>query len=151
MGDSPSRKLPALLRFLAVGRLSKNETGEFLERDHKLIAHNLVDLDGGSAAAAIKQQIKTIMKKAAHKLQIGKRIRLQSDDNDYDLYILTDKVDGDPYHLLIFVGLLDLSSLYLFRTEISFVVDCSCYRCGFQQNALDLNADEGFAPRLFGS
>ena len=47
------------------------------------------------------------MNKGASKLQPGKRIRLTSDDNAYDLHVVSDMLDEDQSKPIVFFGALN--------------------------------------------
>ena len=97
----------ALLRFLAVGRLVALPDGRWAEGKHQLLCSYAPKDD--REVKAYKSHIKAIMNKGANKLQPGKRIRLTSDNNDYDLQVLADHAEDDPSNTLIFFAVTDPS------------------------------------------
>ena len=58
----------------------------FFSDKHKLVCHNINTKKGDddliSLGKKVKAHLKAIMKRGAHKLTIGKRIRLKSDEED---------------------------------------------------------------------
>ena len=77
-----------LLRFLAVGRLVSLADGRWAEGKHQLLCFYAPKDDRD--VKAYRSHIRAIMNRGAAKLQPGKRIRLTSDNNDYDLHVLAD-------------------------------------------------------------
>lgn len=86
--------LDSLVKYLAVGRLYRDSDGNFKEEKHVIIANQLADSNDPNAKA-YKNHVKAIMSKGAAKLQPNKRIRLTSDNNDYDLHVVAELYDGD--------------------------------------------------------
>lgn len=89
-----------LLRYLAVGRLAK-ECGQFIEGSHEVVASFLAD-PNDTAAKNYKTHVKEIMDKGAKKLTIKKRIRLTSDDEDYNLHVMADTLENDMEKLIVY-------------------------------------------------
>jgi len=89
-----------LIRFIAVGRLAK-ENGAFLESKHEVIATFLAN-PKDPTAQSYQTHVVEIMNKGAKKLTIKKRIRLTSDDEDYDLHVMADTLDGDTEKVVVF-------------------------------------------------
>ena len=81
--------------------------GRWADGKHQLLAFHASRDD--REVKAYKSHCKAIMNKGANKLQPGKRIRLTSDNNDYDLHVLADHADDDPAHTLIFFAVTDPS------------------------------------------
>ena len=99
---------PNLLRFLCVGRLVSLPDGRWADGKHQLLAYFCPRDDG--LLKQYKAHVKAIMNKGANKLQPGKRIRLTSDNNDYDLHVLPDVADeGSGGHTLVFFAITDVS------------------------------------------
>jgi hypothetical protein len=96
----------SLVKYLAVGRLVKDEEGQFKEGKHHVIAGLLAD-KGDAAAKSYKTHVKQIMDKGATKLKPGKRIRLTSDDNDYELHVCAELLDEDVDHVLVYFVVTD--------------------------------------------
>jgi len=84
----------SLLRFLAVGRLVVGSDGRWSnDGKHQLLCFQSAPND--NSVKSYKAHIKAIMNKGASKLQAGKRIRLTSDNNDYDLQVLADHINDN--------------------------------------------------------
>ena len=99
---------PNLLRFLCVGRLVSLPDGRWADGKHQLLAYYCPRDDG--LLKQYKAHARAIMNKGANKLQPGKRIRLTSDNNDYDLHVLPDVADeGSGGHTLVFFAITDVS------------------------------------------
>jgi len=99
---------PNLLRFLAIGRLVSLPDGRWADGKHQVLAYFCPRDDG--LLKQYKAHVKAIMNKGANKLQPGKRIRLTSDNNDYDLHVLPDVADeGSGGHTLVFFAITDTS------------------------------------------
>lgn len=99
---------PQLLRYLAVGRLVSLPDGRWADGKHQILCWHCSREDG--LAKQYKAHVKAIMNKGANKLQPGKRIRLTSDNNDYDLHVLADQADeGSGGHTLVFFAITDAS------------------------------------------
>jgi len=94
-----------LLRFLAVGRLVAGPDGRWAEGKHIILCYQVAN--GDSLLKNYKSHIKAIMNKGASKLENGKRIRLTSDSNDYDLHVLADYVNDEPTQVLVFFAITD--------------------------------------------
>jgi len=96
-----------LVRYLAVGRLYRDSDGNFKEEKHVIIANALSDANDANAKA-YKNHVKAIMSKGAAKLQPTKRIRLTSDNNDYDLHVVAELYDGeDEEKQIVFFAVTD--------------------------------------------
>ena len=95
-----------LLQYLAVGRLAMNAEGELLPEKHRLVAHNFARKGDPDPewSKQVKSHLKAVMKRAGHKLAPGKRIRLKDDQDNYEVHILTDEVQGDKTKTLVFFG-----------------------------------------------
>jgi hypothetical protein len=78
---------PQLIHYLAIGRLAVSEKGDLLPDKHRLVAHNFARKDepDPEGAKAIKSHLKAVLKRAGHKLQPGKRIRLKDDAARYEV------------------------------------------------------------------
>ena len=99
---------PNLLRFLAVGRLVSLPDGRWADGKHQILCYHCPRDD--HLLKQYKAHTKAIMNKGANKLQPGKRIRLTSDNNDYDLHVLADVADeGSGGHTLIFFAITDVT------------------------------------------
>lgn len=97
----------SLVRYLAVGRLTK-EGGEFIEGKHHIVAFLLSD-NMDPAAKNYKDHAKQIMDKGSHKLKPGKRLRLTSDDDDYDLHVVSEILDDDDDRVVVYFVVTDPS------------------------------------------
>jgi len=95
----------ALVRYLAVGRLAR-EDGKFLEGHHQVIATYMSD-NMDSHAKNYSDHVRQIMDKGSFKLKPGKRLRLTSDDDDYDLHVLSELLDGDADKVLVYFVVTD--------------------------------------------
>jgi len=91
------------LKFLAVGRLVRNPDGSFAENQHQVIAQYAIN-DDDTISKSYKTHVKQIMSKGAAKLKPGRRLRLISDNQDYDLHVLPDLRDG---HIIVFFAVTD--------------------------------------------
>jgi vesicle-associated membrane protein 4 len=91
-----------LVKFLGVGRLVKNDDGTFAEGEHQLIAAKTNKADEG-ATKEYKKHVTQIMDKGAAKLTVDKRIKLTSDQNDYDLHVCATAVPGEECVVAMFV------------------------------------------------
>jgi len=97
----------SMVKFLAVGRLAKDEQGNFLENQHQIIA--MLPHDKNDATfKSYKTHVKEIMNKGAAKLKPNKRIRLTSDGNDYDLHVMADLPDGKEDTVVVFFAVTDV-------------------------------------------
>jgi hypothetical protein len=105
---------PFVLHYLAIGRLLRDsKTNDFAADKHKIIASNLPKADDEATnnnginvpIKQIRNHLKAIMKRGAHKLLPGKRIRLKSDDSLYDVHILTDCIEEDEQNILVFFAI----------------------------------------------
>jgi len=97
----------SLVKYLAVGRLIK-ENGNFVEDQHQIISNALAqeyDPQDGS----YKSHVKQIMNKGATKLKPGKRVRLTSDENDYELHVMAEQVDSSDEHTIVLFAVTDTS------------------------------------------
>jgi len=95
-----------MVKYLAVGRLVKDANGKYKEDKHVVIASMLAKKDD-PAAKNYKNHCKAIMNKGASKLQPGKRIRLTSDNNDYDLHVIAEVLDEDNDKTIVFFAVTD--------------------------------------------
>lgn len=95
----------SLVRYMAVGRLAK-VGGEFVEGKHQIIAFMLCD-NTDPAAKNYKDHARQIMNKGSHKLKPGKRLRLTSDDDDYDLHVMSDLLDDNDQKVIVFFVVTD--------------------------------------------
>jgi hypothetical protein len=100
------RMAMSLVKYLAVGRLVKDEDGTFTQAKHHVVAGLLAD-NGDAQAKSYKTHVKQIMMKGANKLKPSKRIRLTSDDNDYELHVLAELLDEDEDHILVYFAVTD--------------------------------------------
>jgi len=96
-----------MVKFLAVGRLAKDESGNFLENQHQIIAMLPHDKNDPTFKS-YKTHVKEIMNKGAAKLKPNKRIRLTSDGNDYDLHVMADLPDGKEETIVVFFAVTDV-------------------------------------------
>jgi len=99
------KMVKALVRYLAVGRLAKDD-GKFLEGHHSVIASYMSD-NMDSHAKNYAEHVRQIMDKGSFKLKSGKRLRLTSDDDDYDLHVLSELLEGDPDKVLVYFVVTD--------------------------------------------
>ena len=99
--SNPSSSGP-LLKVLAVGQLARTADGGFDAERHELVAMKQHPQVEKAAGKAYKAHMKAIMAKGASKLTIGKRIRLTSDDNAYDVHVLADAVDDAEQRVFVF-------------------------------------------------
>ena len=83
--------MSTVLFYLAVGRLHKDQGGNFVEGKHVLIA-TAAHPSRESSEGDYKNHVEQIMDKGAAKLKPGKRIRLTADDNNYDLHVLAEEM-----------------------------------------------------------
>jgi len=98
----------SLVKFLAVGRLVKDKEGNFSEDQHQMIATLAADSDD-AAVKSYKKHVKQIMNKGATKLKPGKRIRLTSDGNDYDLHVMADLLENNEEQVIVFFAVTDVN------------------------------------------
>jgi len=98
----------SLVKFLAVGRLVKDKEGNFSEDQHQMIATLACDNDD-AAVKSYKKHVKQIMNKGATKLKPGKRIRLTSDGNDYDLHVMADLLENKEEQVIVFFAVTDVN------------------------------------------
>jgi len=98
----------SLVKFLAVGRLVKDKEGNFSEDQHQMIATLASDNDD-AAVKSYKKHVKQIMNKGATKLKPGKRIRLTSDGNDYDLHVMADLLENKEEQVVVFFAVTDVN------------------------------------------
>jgi hypothetical protein len=96
-----------MVKFLAVGRLAKDDSGNFLENQHQIIAMLPHDKNDPTFKS-YKTHVKEIMNKGAAKLKPNKRIRLTSDGNDYDLHVMADLPDGKEDTIVVFFAVTDV-------------------------------------------
>lgn len=90
----------SLLHYLAVGRLLKGE-GNFVEGGHVVICSASAD-DRSSSIEDYQTQVMQIMNKGASKLKEDKRLRLNADDNKYDLHVVANGRLGEDCMLVYF-------------------------------------------------
>lgn len=95
----------SLVKYLAVGRLVKDD-GEFKEGKHQIVC-GLMNDSNDPSGKSFKNHVKQIMDKGANKLKPGKRIRLTSDEEDYELHVLSDCLDGDEDEVLVYFAVTD--------------------------------------------
>jgi len=93
--------VPSLVKFLAVGRLVRGKDGQFSDSLHQIIASRAADRNDPQAKS-YKQHVQEIMNRGAPKLKAGRRIRLTSDGNDYDLHVMGDLLDNKDEHMIVF-------------------------------------------------
>lgn len=106
MSDTPAPVVTEpLLKMLCIGKLSKNLDGTFNNEQHELLSYRAIDTIDKSVQKAYKTHCKAIMSKGAQKLQIGKRIRLTSDDNQYDVHVLCESLDDNDVKCLVFFAI----------------------------------------------
>jgi len=96
-----------LVKFLAVGRLVKNNDGEFEENQHQIIAL-LAENKDDPTYKAYRTHVKQIMNKGASKLKPNRRIRLTSDGNDYDLHVMADLLENKDDQVIVFFAVTDV-------------------------------------------
>jgi len=84
-----------LLYYLAVGRLSRNSSGEFEEGAHCIVASAAADNTHSTDNTSYKQFVEQIMDKGATKIKPDKRIRLNADDGTYELHVLANVLPED--------------------------------------------------------
>jgi len=95
-----------LVKYLAVGRLVKSD-GQYKEGKHIIIVEytgNKKDKD----QINYRNHITAIMNKGAQKLQHSKRIKLTSDNADYEVHALTDILNEDTNHKIVFFAVTDI-------------------------------------------
>ena len=80
----------SLTKYLAVARLSSNEANN----KHAIISDAAAD-NNDPDLKQYRKHINDIMKKGASRISAGKRIRLTSEENNYDLYITAYPYDGE--------------------------------------------------------
>lgn len=114
-----------ILKFLALGRLAKGSSGgavaatkptygpkgEIIQPPtpsdkHQVLAYAAATKD--EKVKAYKKHVKAIMLKGAAKLTGGKRVRLVSQDKDYELHVLAEYVDNDPNKCIVFFVITDI-------------------------------------------
>ena len=75
------------------------------EGAHQVIAEKLVN-DKDPFAQQYKTSVRQIMDKGASKFTTGKRLRLTSDANNYDLHVLPETLsDAGVTHTIIYFGI----------------------------------------------
>jgi len=89
-----------MVHFLGVVRLVK-EGGEFQEGKHQILAYQTGPTDEPNLKL-YKTHVEQIVNKGASKLTAGKRIRLTSDNNDYDLHVSSTSLPGDDETIIVF-------------------------------------------------
>jgi len=92
------------LKYLAIGRLARDQQGNFVSSLHEIVAFYLQSIDD---VKSYGQQVLDIMRKGARKLTPDKRIRLTSDQNEYDLHVVADAFAGDKLNLVVFFAVTD--------------------------------------------
>jgi len=98
---SATTSVPSLVKFLAVGRLVRGKDGQFGDSLHQIIASRAADKNDPQAKS-YKQHVQEIMNRGASKLKAGRRIRLTSDGNDYDLHVMGDLLENKDEHMIVF-------------------------------------------------
>jgi len=93
--------VPSLVKFLAVGRLVRGKDGQFSENQHQIIASKAADKNDPQHKS-YKQHVQEIMNRGAPKLKAGRRIRLTSDGNDYDLHVMGDLLENKEELMIVF-------------------------------------------------
>ncbi len=82
------------------------------EGKHQVIAEKLAN-DKDPFAEQYKTSVRQIMDKGAARFNIGKRLRLTSDANNYDLHVLPEAVfDGGVTHTIIYFGIVFLAFFF---------------------------------------
>jgi len=94
------------LKYLAIGRLARDTQGSFVASGHEIIGSFLHSVED-AAGSAYGQQVVDIMKKGARKLIPDKRIRLTSEQNEYDLHVVADAFAGDQLNIVVFFAISD--------------------------------------------
>jgi len=98
-----------LLKFLAVGRLVRNEDGSFNRDKHQIIAAAAADKNDTANNSTYVTHLSQIMANGAEKLRPTKRVRLTSDSSAaYDLHLLADYVDGNDMYMIVFFAVTDV-------------------------------------------
>jgi len=98
-----------LLKFLAVGRLVRNEDGQFNRDKHQIIAAAAADKNDTANNSTYVTHLSQIMANGAEKLRPTKRVRLTSDSSAaYDLHLLADYVDGNDMYMIVFFAVTDV-------------------------------------------
>jgi len=88
------------VHYIAVVRLVK-EGGEFQEGKHQILAYQTGPQDEPNLKL-YKTHVEQIVNKGAAKLTPGKRIKLTSDNNDYDLHVSSTSLPGDDDNVVVF-------------------------------------------------
>jgi len=89
-----------MVHYIAVVRLFK-EGGEFQEGRHQILAYQTGPADEPNMKL-YKTHVEQIVNKGASKLTAGKRIKLTSDNNDYDLHVSSTALPGDDDTIIVF-------------------------------------------------
>jgi len=97
-----------LVKFLAVGRLVKDSDGNFQESQHQVISDLAHDEPEAAAVKSYRNHVKQIMNKGAPKLLPNKRIRLTSENNEYDLHVMADALEGRDDSIIVFFAITDV-------------------------------------------
>jgi len=79
---------------------------EFVVSGHEIVGSYLYSPDDPSGTA-YGTQVVDIMRKGARKLIPDKRIRLTSEQNDYDLHVVADAFAGDKTNIVVFFAVTD--------------------------------------------
>jgi len=97
-----------LVKYLAVGKLVKDASGNFVAGKHLTLCSLLSDT-ADPAKDSYKTRVNDIMSKAASKLSMGKRICLTSDDpgTNYELHLLPEEVEGTEGVVIIYFVAVD--------------------------------------------
>lgn len=96
----------SLTMYLGVGRLVR-QGDTFMEGQHQVIAEKLAS-DKDQFAEQYKTSVRQIMDKGAARFSIGKRLRLTSDANNYDLHVLPESVtENGVTHTIIYFAITD--------------------------------------------
>lgn len=93
--------VPSLVKYLAVGRLVVDKNGAFQDGAHQIVAYRAAD-KADPQAASYKQHVQEIMNRGAAKIKAGRRIRLTSDTNDYDLHVMGDLLENKEDQMIVF-------------------------------------------------
>lgn len=94
--------MSSLTMYLGVGRLVR-QGSTFMEGEHQVIAEKLSS-DKDPFSPQYKTSVQQIMDKGASKFVEGKRLRLTSDTNNYDLHVLPREINDN---LIIYFAITD--------------------------------------------
>jgi len=121
------------VKFVAIGRLVKQD-GVYEEGSHIIIVECAGNKKDKDHIHTYHNHIKAIMNKGAHILQPGKRIRLTSDNDDYELHAMKDSFNEDINDKIVFFAVtdIDFAKNYLVATLLQDIKDelymnCSPY------------------------